>query len=173
MAKFFDIIPPQSKKTVSKPKNQKDAWGWFFLIIFIVLLYVVLMKNIPVNSYQTSQSSEPKTNNSFELFGNNSTNINDHEVSNKIRLLDTTGRTDTIDNMKKLLENNGYVIEQTSVLSNQSDTTIIYYRNGQIEEATKLRDIFQLNIPSIKIKIEESETLGQSYEFLIILGQVE
>ena len=129
------------------------------------------MKNIPVNSYKTTQAPEPETSsNSFELFNDNSANISDNEVSSKIRLLDATGKTGTIENTKKLLGNNGYTIEQTSTLYSQSDTTTIYYRGGQIEEATKLKNIFQINIPNIKIKIEESETLGQSYEFLVILG---
>ena len=174
MSKFIDIIPPKPKKTVHhESKKNSDLIFLVILIVFLAIIVFITIKvfigntaapnlenDIPETQISTRKSDPlvtpqpPATSQAVT-------------VKNQIRLINASGKTDLVGQAVKLLTAGDYKIEQTGSTSAYYDETKIYYRRGQIDEAKKIQQILTV----LKPVIQESGTLGDSYNFLIVLGQ--
>lgn len=163
MPRFFDIIPPQPKR--ARPKLAKLTVGLNFYILMILIM---------ASSFYLAQflPTSPVTNTFLESDSNLNTisqNIaTNTEKTFSIRIINASDKIENIDKIKELILVNNYALEQSSVVENRYDQTTIFYKPGQIEVATKLLSIVKNMLDP---KLEESQTLASTFDFLIIIGQ--
>lgn len=166
MSKYFDIRPPQSK--ITQPKSQKATLGlrFYVAVVLIMVLAFFLSQFLPTNPVANT-NLKPNNN----LIATNQTRPVKTDNITTIRVINASDKPENIDKVKELLSSissSNYALEQTSSVENRYDQTTIYYKPGQIEAATKLKDIVKSILDP---EIEESQTLASTFDFLIIIGQ--
>lgn len=164
MPRFFDIIPPQPKKTKEKlKKNYKVLWS-LILIFLVIFIFGLFIKAWLITDQQITKS-QPM------IAAKN--NISNQKSINtfKVRLLDGSGKPGEIDVIKQILTGSGSVIEQAGSYSNISNKTVVYYKNGRVSDAKIIADSLKNNLQLTEVTSVESDTLGQTYDFLIVLGK--
>lgn len=164
MPRFFDIIPPQPKKTKEKlKKNYKVLWS-LILIFLVIFIFGLFIKACLVTQKQITKSQSSIVVKSNDL-------NQDNKNTFKVRLLDGSGKPGEIDIIKQILTGSGSVIEQAGSYSNISNKTVVYYKNGRADDAKTIADSLKNNLQLNEVTNEESDTLGQTYDFLIVLGK--
>lgn len=163
MSKFFDIMPPQSRR-ITPPSDQPIiGLKLYSLIVLIMMTAFFLAKYLPTSPVQNtmleSDSSLDTSNQNIAL---------NTEKTFSIRIINASDKIENTDKIKELTQSQNYTIEQTNSVENRYDQTIIYYKPGQIEEAQKLELIIKSMLDP---KLEESQTLASTFDFLIIIGQ--
>ena len=173
----FDILPPfipVKTPSVPAPKKQRSNAGCLLAVVVIIFIFAffaqaskrpLTMQNTNVNS-TTNNTSE----NNLDLFNNNSNNNFSLPQNStiKIRILNASGSFDSLDSVKKLLTSNAFSIEQTTNSSDIYEQTIIYYKNNQINKANIVKSAIS---SKYNVKTQLSETLGSSYDVLVIIGK--
>lgn len=166
MPRFFDIIPPQPKRARPKHAKLTVELKFYVLLILIMVVTFFLAQFLPTspikNTILESTSNINADNQNNQIQTDNTINI---------RIINASDKIENIDRIRELLSSissSNYAIEQTSTVENRYDQTIVYYKPGQIEAATKLQTIIKTILDA---KIEESQTLANTFDFLIIIGQ--
>ena len=184
MPRYFDIIPPTKKKnaepkrkamTQTKVKSDFKREGTWLLFVILILcataisLLAVSIKNM--NKVATST----KTSNQTTLTIKPTTSpvpistVSESAIKdiNCVRIINASTDTAAIDKVKKDLTENSFNVEQTGSVTNRFPETVIYYRGGQLKEAQKIQSV----TPEFKSHTEESQTLSDTYDFLMIIGE--
>lgn len=165
MPRFFDIIPPQPKR--AQPKTQKLMVGlkFYVAVILVMIAAFFLSQFLPTSPVQNTILEFNSNNRVAQV-----TPIKTESTIN-IRVINASDKPENIDRIQELLSSissSNYALEQSSLVENRYDQTTIYYKPGQIEAATKLQGIVKTILDP---KIEESQTLANTFDFLIIIGQ--
>jgi hypothetical protein len=166
MSRYFDIRPAQSK--IVEPKSQKPIIGLNFYVLVILIMgsAFFLSQFLPTSPVANTN-----------LKSNNNINTNTQITPSKsesiisIRIINASDKPENIDRIRELLSSissSNYTLEQSSSVENRYEQTAIYYKPGQIEAATKLQGIVKTILDP---KLEESQTLASTFDFLIIIGQ--
>jgi len=172
MGNIFDILPPQpkTKKQEEKPRTKKSRGSaWFLVFVIFMLLVIFWINSYPANINQNSTTKPTPQVDSvdFNLFDNN-LNFNEQASQIKIRLINASGNINETKTMKNILAKAGFQIEQTTVTDTTYDQTIIYYKKEDLNKANQVEDALTT---SYNVKKEESTTLGNSYDILLVIGQ--
>jgi hypothetical protein len=172
MPKFFDIIPPQHKKSVKHKsrKNYQEKLIWIFLIILVLLFFYFLigvLSNVKISG-ETHIVGPAQTTATPSAI---SPTQNQNSTTSKpisVRIINASDKPENIDQIVKTLTDNGFTVEQTTTVDNRYDQTQIYYSQKNLLAAQKLQSALQDNFQA---NLNESDTLGQTYDLLLIIGQ--
>lgn len=171
MSRFFDIMPPKPKPAPAAPRRRRNNWGWFLFVAAIIIILILIWPFIkPENTINPNPVPIPtgQTQNNFDLFNSSGQSNLTQNQTLTVRILNTSGKDDAAQKAQKLLTDAGLKIEQIGKGVTPYDQTIIYYKTGQLATGQKVVDILK---GAFQTKLQESESLGQTYDVLIIIGQ--
>jgi len=170
MAKFFDIMPPKPKPALKPSEPRKNGCGWFvfgLMILITLAIYINMPQKEGSNINQPAEAQSPAANN-FQPFSDSWSFSLTPEKDLIVRILNAAGENTSAEKAKKILSDAGYKIEQIGLSSNLYEQTIVYYKKGQLSQGQKIETILKNHFQT---KLQESESLGATYDLLVIVGQ--
>lgn len=159
-----------SKAKKEKVKSQKNFYYFFFGLFFIGILFAFTKSaNLKSGSSSSNTNNQnPASNTKFELFNEQgSSNLTTSQNTIKIRILDGASTPINMNIAKDMLLRAGFEIEKSDSANNTYGQSIVYYKNGQVNQAQKAADTLK---PTFIAQLQESASLDNNYDLLIIIG---
>jgi len=172
MAKFFDLIPPQPKPKELLVIKKRKKGGWLFLIIILIFGVFGFYKMPFLETFKSTKSDNTPdapsaSTDNFELFNETNNSNLTEETPILVRILNASGKDEPLSKVQKLLLAGNVNIEQSGAGTNTYDQTIIYYKKDKLAQGQKIADILKNDF---SVKLQESESLGETYNVLVIMG---
>ncbi|MEI6040193.1 MAG: LytR C-terminal domain-containing protein [Candidatus Berkelbacteria bacterium] len=179
MAKYMDIIPPQPKKMVVLEKlKTTNRYLWFILIFLICIMIIVFVKiifkdkTVSQNNFATPeqdialQTNTPAQTTPEVLQPAKATDPLNQII--RVRIINASTKPENVTQIEKILSSNNMTVEQSGIVENKFDQTKIYYKTGQIETGQKVQNLLK---DKYQTTLDQSDTLSDTYDVLIIIGQ--